>query len=176
MDALLPFSIPVSGLKEGIHHFDFEVKDAFFAAFEDSILKRAEVKVHLLLDKRPSLMMLEFALQGRVETDCDRCLGAFQLPIEVQHEVMVKYAEEPSDQADVVYIRREDARLHVAKLIYDFLHLSIPMHKTHDLIHETCDPKMTAFLQNAEEQKVKESVEADEDPKGIWDALKDLKW
>jgi len=174
MDALLPFSIPVSGLKEGVHRYAFQVDEAFFAAFEGSLLKRAAVEVDLELDKRPSLLLLTFRMQGWIEVECDRCLGAFQLPLEEEHELMVKYAEEVSDQAEVMYIRRDAFELNLAKQVYDFLHLSIPMHTTHDLVEQACDPEMLRYLRDTEEAEEKQTKPNDIPAEGVWDALKDI--
>ncbi len=173
MDVLLPFSIPLSGLREGVHRLRFQVESDFFGAFAGSLLQEAEVEVALELDKRPSLLMLAFDLKGWVKTDCDRCLEPFMLPIDKQYHLLVKYAEEAADEADVLYIRRDEPALNVAKLIYDFLHLSVPMHKTHDLVEGECDPAMLALLERSEENEAegKTEEEPSEDP---WSALKDL--
>ncbi len=174
MEALLPFSIPVSGLKEGVHQYVFQVDRAFFRAFEGALLDRAAVEVALELDKRPSLLLLTFRLKGWVEVECDRCLGAFQLPIEREHELMVKYAEEASDQAEVMYIRRDAFELNVAKPVYDFIHLSVPMHKTHDLIGEACRPEMLRFLQEEQKSEGKGEEEREIPAKDVWDTLRDI--
>ena len=173
MDVLLPFSIPLSGLREGVHRFSFRVDSAFFGAFEDSLLQEANVEVSLSLDKRPSLLMLEFELKGWLMTECDRCLEAFKLPVDKQYHLMVKYAEEAADEADILYIRREESELNVAKQVYDFLHLSLPMHKTHELVEGSCDPAMLAFLQQQEQEETSEETQ-EEKSESPWSALKDL--
>lgn len=146
MDYLDQFSIPVSGLRDGLHGYDFDIGAGFFQHFEGSPIKEAAVKVHLDFDKRYDMYMMDFQLGGTAKTTCDRCLGEFGFPIEDEQSLLVKFDDKEWEEADVVYILRSTQTLNVARYIYEFIHLAIPLTKTHDDAGETCNPEMLRFL------------------------------
>ena len=169
MDNLDHFSIPVSGLGGGLHGYDFSIGAAFFKHFEGSPIEKAKVEVHMDFDKRHDMFVLEFQLEGSVEVTCDRCLGPFDFPIDDSPALMVKFDDKEWEEADVVYILRSAQTLNVARYIYEFINLAVPMTKTHDDAGEACDPEMLRFL--AEGQNEPEE-EPGNNPFG--DALKGL--
>ncbi len=59
MDPLLPYSLPLKGLGNGIHHFDYQVDGEFFKAIEGSPIEAAEVAMQVDLDKQPRLLVFE---------------------------------------------------------------------------------------------------------------------
>ena len=46
------YNIPLSGLKEGRHTFDFEIGKEFFEEFEESEIKEGSLKAYVEMDKR----------------------------------------------------------------------------------------------------------------------------
>jgi len=60
LKSLQQYSIPFTGLKLGVHNFEFEVNDAFFGEFEYSLVKSGSLKVELELDKQETMMFLHF--------------------------------------------------------------------------------------------------------------------
>lgn len=172
MDPLISYSLPVSGLRDGLHHFDFQIDDHFFAAFESSAITSGDIDVHLTFDKQPSLFVLDFRIEGTIKQECDRCLELFDLPISVENSLKVKFDDNERDEDEVVYVSRERRQLNVARFIYEFVHLAIPMVKTHDMAEEECDPSFLEYLNKEEEQEPEK--ESEEKP-SVWDALKRLK-
>ncbi len=170
MDALPRFLIPVKGLGNEIHEFDFQVDNEFFSNFEESPIKKGQFSVKMTFDKRPDMIVLGFDFEGSIQTECDRCLEEMKFPIEGQHNLLVKYAtEDQPEEADIVYIGLETQQINVAKYIYEYICLDIPMIKTHDsaIDVQECDPEMLKYLdQNSEPEEKSENT--------IWDALKDL--
>lgn len=169
MDALPQFSIPFSGLGDGVHEFDFQVDTSFFAAFEASPIQQAEIKNHLIFDKRSDMMVLTFENKGTINTTCDRCLEAFDLPIDDTQSLIFKFSEGVSDDPDVVHLPKGSKTLNVAEYIYEFIILAIPMIKTHDLADEDCDEEMLDYLDPIEDEDT-----ADEPENPIWGALKNF--
>lgn len=151
MDALDHFSIPVSGLYNGLHEFDFQIDAAFFQRFQESPITEGEVAVHLLFDKRPDLYSMTFELNGTVRVICDRCLETFDLPIEDTQNLLVKFDEKEWEEAEVIYVKKGIQKLNVAKYIYEFINLAVPMVTTHDDAGERCDPEMLKFLTKEED-------------------------
>ncbi len=168
MDSLQEYSLPIDGLRTGIHEFGFEVDRSFFDAFENSAIEESNIEVQLTLEKRPNLFVLNFYVHGTIQTECDRCLEVFDLPIEGSHELMVKYAAEASEEMEVIYIQPETRVLNVARFVYEFIHLSVPMAKTHDVAGEECNPEILAFLEGQEFSDEPEN----EEPNPIWEALR----
>ncbi len=168
MDPLEHFTIPVSGLHNGLHEYDFSIDETFFQCFPESPIKDGSVAVHFIFDKSSDMYTLTFQLEGMVKTACDRCLEEFDLPIEADEMLLVKFDEKEWEDADIIYILKETPRLNVARYIYEFINLAVPIAKTHDDADEDCDPEMLKFLQQEEE--------ADEQSpsSSVWDALKGM--
>ncbi|MFQ5448128.1 MAG: DUF177 domain-containing protein [Saprospiraceae bacterium] len=167
MEALDQFTIPVSGLRDGLHEFDFSIGDEFFKCFEESPITHGQIEVRLRFDKQPDMYELAFDIKGTIVTPCDRCLEDFDHPIDDLQHLLVKFDEEEWEDADVVYIAPGTPSVNVAKYIYEFINLAIPMVKTHEKAGERCNPEMLKFLKRQD---------AGEKPRSnpAWDALRDI--
>ena len=138
MDPLKQYEIAFVGLKTGVHQFTFEVDEKFFELFSGALIKKAECKVDLKLDKRSTFFLLSFYLDGKVHLPCDRCASQLDYPLDNEYSVVLKFDEHREDEqddsnADVIYISHHDSLLNVAQLIYEFISLSIPLN------HINCD-------------------------------------
>ncbi len=60
MEKISAFLIPFIGLKDGVHHFDFIVNNEFFEGYDFFDLKKADVKVHLVFEKKNHNAKLRF--------------------------------------------------------------------------------------------------------------------
>lgn len=167
MHALEHFSIPVSGLRNGTHEYDFRIDTAFFQCFPESPIKDGDVAVHFIFDKQNDMYVLNFQLEGTVRTACDRCLEEFSLPIEADEMLLVKFDEKEWEDADIIYVLRDTPKLNVARYIYEFIILAVPIAKTHDDADEACDPEMLKYLQQGENSEPQA-------PSSVWEALKGL--
>ncbi len=132
MDYLKQFVIPFSGLKPGVHYFDFEVNDQFFTKFEYSEIKRGNIRIDLKFTKQERMFILDFRIKGVVEVVCDRCLEKFDLPISGTEKLMIKFGDEWREESDEVQIIPENEhQIDVSRFIYEFIILNIPMQKIH---------------------------------------------
>lgn len=170
MSAFVAYSIPIKGLKVGIHLFKFSIDSAFFSHFEDSPVEEGEIHFDLQLDKRPDMLILDFELQGRVKAECDRCTAIINMPLADSRELIVKYGEaEEGEDDEVVFIHREASEFNVAKYLYEFTVLALPITNTYDCQNEPNPPCNFDILKYL-------SPETDEQkPDNVWDALKGLK-
>ncbi|MEO0041463.1 MAG: hypothetical protein RL329_911 [Bacteroidota bacterium] len=149
MNVLAPFNIPILGLKKGIRSFDFEIDDAFFAAFEDSPIQSGAFKVHLDFDKKDNLFELTFKLKGNVATECDRCLADIRLPYADTQVLTVKIAHEvQEEEADIIWLTPDIPRLNVARFIYEYICLAMPYNKIYDCHKEKNPPCDQTVLKN----------------------------
>jgi len=173
MDPLVEYNIPVNGLSSGIHQFDYQIDQRFFSNFEHSPIATAKVKMEMVLEKKPSLYVLQFTFSGTVRTICDRCLVEIDLPIEGEERLLVKVAEETeSEDPEVVYLDPEAIRLEVADYIYEFIVLSIPIIKVYDCQEEEevpCDFDMLDKLVGEPEE---ETPDPDSSSNPLWEELK----
>ena len=135
MDILKPFSIPIKGLKNGVHEFDFHIGKSFFEQFEGSPIKEGQFDVHLNLEKRHDMLELNFDFSGTVPTECDRCLSPIHLPVSDNQDLLVKFSIVPMpEDAEVVYISPDAGEINVARYIYEFISLSMPYNNRYVII------------------------------------------
>ena len=134
-------------MRSGLHEYDFRIDQAFFQHFEGSPLQDANVNVHLLFDKHPDMYVMTFQISGTVKTTCDRCLEEFDLPIEDDQTLLVKFDEKESEDTDIIYILKGTQMLNVARYIYEFVNLAVPIVKHHEDAGESCNPEMLKYLE-----------------------------
>lgn len=174
MDGLVEYSIPIKGLRDGIHRFQFKIDRNFFKHFENSPVEQGQIDLTLTFDKRPDLYVLQFDFEGTIKTECDRCLETIDLPISGHQQLLVKFSfEEEAEEADVIYINPEDQKLDVSKFVYEFIILAIPIIKVYNCEDDEkrpCNEEMLRYLDEA----AQEPAEEDEDFNPIWEELKKL--
>jgi uncharacterized metal-binding protein YceD (DUF177 family) len=172
MDAFLAYSLPIQGLKAGVHHFKFEVDSAFFTHFEESPVQQGQVSFELTLDKRSDMMLFEVALEGYVRSVCDRCTADIDLPIEDERSLIVKFTEDDKDDSEdeVVFVQRDTPEFNVAKYLYEFVILALPITNVYDCEEDEAPPCNFEVLKHLKEDEEKEGQSS-----SIWDSLRDLK-
>ncbi len=178
MNHLRQFTIPILGLKVGIHEYNFSIGDEFFSHFEESPIEHGTFEVKLLIDLREEMLVLNFDFEGSIKTDCDRCLVPINLPIEGNEDLIVKYAEEADDEIDIVYIERGSAELNVATYIYEYICLAMPVtniYNCEDELENVCDLKMLEYLEKKPtEEPLEKEKEKDESSNSPWDELRNF--
>lgn len=173
METLNHYSIPLEGLKDGMHQFDFQIDEEFFKHFEKSPIEKGNFNLMLYFDKRPDLLVLTFDFKGSFHTNCDRCLENIHLPIQGNEQLIVKYADEPGEDAEVIYITRGTQHLNVAKFIYEFICLAIPIVRVYDCEADENPPCNKDILALLYQNDIEEEKEETKNP--VWDALKNFK-
>jgi hypothetical protein len=140
------YALNFKGLSLGAHHFEYAVDDDFFGAFEGSEITRGDVDVQVDLLKQPSMLTLNFEMQGDVEVACDRCLGEFRMPVDYRGTLLVKFADDPPESdGEVLWIHPAESQIDLAQYIYESIVLSLPFQRIHPVDDDgrpTCDPQM----------------------------------
>jgi uncharacterized metal-binding protein YceD (DUF177 family) len=177
MEPLIAYSIPIQGLLDGTHQFDYQIDRSFFENFEDSPIADGQIHLQLSFDKRPDLYVLWFEFEGTVKTECDRCLAAIDLPISGKQRLLVKLRETDtaSDDPEIIFISPEAQKLNVAPFAYEFICLAMPLIKVYDCENDeqsNCDEEMLAKLDQNSGFEPEEEEEPEENP--IWAELKKL--
>lgn len=174
MAKLSTYNIAFKGLGIGTHEFDYQIGKRFFEYFDGGIVGDGDVDVKVKLEKQSAFMALEFQVKGTVKIPCDRCLELFDQPVESKNTVYVKYGEENfEDGDDVIWIGADDVMINVAKLIYDFVVLSVPIKHVHPEDkkgNSLCDPEMLKKLSAMSVPEKGENPETD----SRWNELKKL--
>lgn len=180
VNLLKEYEIPFWGLKDGEHVYDFEVSEAFFSSFEYSELDAGNVKVDLMLEKRPRMLVLHYDISGTVEVMCDRCTDLFDLEIEGHHRLIIKFGDGSYEETEeIIVVPENEHTLNVAEHILEFIQLSLPSRRVHP--EGECNEEMLAslndYLLTSEpvdpEEQEEEEQEEEIDPR--WSALKGLK-
>ena len=166
------FEIAFVGLKPGLHSFEYDINDRFFEEFSSQDFSNVKVQVRLQLEKNTGFMILKFEVGGTVEVQCDRCGNRLPLELWDEFEMLVKMTDdadkmnEEEEDPDVFYIPRTESHLEVKKWIFEFVILSIPMHKMckeSEIGGPYCNKEVLAKLAGMNPQPVKD--------KSIWKDL-----
>ncbi len=168
------YNIEFKGLKEGIHEFEFEVEDSFFAHFEDRLVDKGKVIIKVTLEKRGTFLKLGLKVKGWLELTCDRCLEKYRQKIKNEAELFVKFGEnEYAENENVIWVHPEEYVINLAQIIYEYVSLSIPLRHVHPKNkngERECNREMI--------QKLKDYThtdgEGDQTTDPRWDALKKL--
>jgi uncharacterized metal-binding protein YceD (DUF177 family) len=144
------YDIPLSGLKEGSHLYDFDIDRDFFEAYDNSEISKCEINITANLVKRSAHMELTIKVGGRVMIVCDRCLEDYWQEIESNNVLLVKYGDQWEEVDDeVVMIPYGESSFDLSQFIYEFAHLALPIQRVHpdDKNGESgCDPLMIEKL------------------------------
>ena len=163
------YLIPISGLALGKHSFQYEITDEFFKGMDYSEIQQGNVNVNLDIDRVETMLTLTFDIEGTVRVMCDRCADEFDLPIESNQVFYIKLGTENAEESDDVMVMPADQHdFDLTSLIYEFIILSIPMHRVHP--EGQCNPEIIDMLNGM--QEVAEEDEETIDPR--WAALKDI--
>ncbi len=165
------YSIPLSGLKEGHHSFNFKINSRFFDLFEESEIKEGSLNVNVEAEKRSSLIEMNINISGIVRISCDRCLGVFDQRIDCGNRLLVQLGSgKDENDPDIVPVARDEKEIDLSQFVYEFIHLALPIQRIHpddDEGKSTCDQFM---LEKLKEHLVNEETRVD--PR--WEELKKL--
>ena len=176
MKAMKAYTIPFVGLKEGKHHFDYHIDNTFFSEYNYDEFNDANLKVALLFEKKTTLLELSFSVTGSVNVNCDVTNEPFDLNIEDDFKLVVKFGEDYNDDnEDILIIPHGEYQINVAQYIYELIALAVPVKKVHPGIEDgTLKSDILSKLEelSPEEQTKEEKNTEETDPR--WDTLKKL--
>lgn len=160
--------IVFSSLKEGVHHFEFEITPEFFAHFEYSFIQEAYINVKIEMEKKTNMLLFDFDLKGEIVTPCDRCTEDLRIPVEGEENLIIKFGEEKLNDTDDILVIDENAfEIDLSQQIYEYVHLLLPERNVHK--EKDCNPEV---IEKLNKLSVKRGSEGG-DPR--WDALKNIK-
>ncbi len=173
MMQLKEFNIPFSGLKQGKHEFSYSIDNAFFESFGYDEFNAADLKVEVVLDKRSTVLELEFQAAGTVNVNCDLSNEPFDLPLEATMELVVKFGEEYNDEDDdILILPHGEHQVNIAQYVYEMLVLAVPAKRVHPGVQD--GTLKSELLDRLEEMQPKEKDDNKEETDPRWDALKNF--
>jgi len=178
LKSLQQYRIPFTGLKLGVHEFEFEVNDAFFNEFEYSLVKKGELKVEIELEKQETMMLLQFHITGSINLACDVCLADYPYSVEIKERQIIKLNgndDIEDDTEEIIVLKRSETEINVATLIYEFITLAVPYISRCGNEGNTkwCDLEMIRKLEQLAPSPKEIEEQDNADPR--WEALKKIK-
>lgn len=178
------YVIPFIGLKPGIHTFDFSITDTFFEEIDYSILHSGNVDVRLELEKKETMLIADFTIDGFVFTDCDRCTDPVEVKVNGEYHIIFKFGHETSDDENLIVLHPDEFELDIRNNIYELITVSMPSRCIH--AQGDCNEEMLSTLEDYlvnpddededwEDEDFDDDEDDDEDdidPR--WKSLKDL--
>ncbi len=183
MKELSKYNIDIYGLEDKRYDYDMESGDAFFEEFDQDLVERGRIKTHIILNKTSTMMTLDFQIEGQLELTCDRSLESYEESFSSEQRMILKFGDRDEELSEEIeLINRNTNRINVAKYIFEFIALALPVKKIHPKYRKDDDDDL--FSQDDEEavlvyssEKPKQADESNEeevvDPR--WEALKKLK-
>ena len=163
--------IKFSGLKEGTHLFNYEIGNKFFKNFDYYDFLNAKLFAKLELEKQSTLLNLKFSFHGEIEVQCDVSMESFDLKLETEHAVVVKFKDDIISTDDkVIFMPAGSHSIDVSHLIYESIILAVPQKKVHPGIEN--GSLKSEIVEKLEELRPKKNFNEKTDPR--WDKLKDL--
>ena len=175
MKQLNDFLIPFMGLKLGKHQFDYQINNKFFENFDFDEYESSDIKVNVILEKKSTLLELNFKHKGTVKVPCDLTGELFDLPIKGKIKLVVQFGEAfNNDNDELLILPHGEHQIDISQYLYEMIVLSVPLKRVHPGIKDGTLKSET--LEKLNELKVKkttkENNKEDIDPR--WDKLKQL--
>lgn len=140
MNPLREYDINIVGLENKRYEYDFESGDAFFAALDQELIRKGNVQTRVVLDKSETMIRLNFHIVGTVEQICDRSLDEYDEPVDTQQMMLLKFGDHNEELSDEIeLIERNTATVNVARYIFEFISLSLPMKRLHPRFRDEDD-------------------------------------
>ena len=167
------FDIPFSGLKQGKHHFEYQIDNTFFDSFDYDEFNASDIAVVAVLDKMSTMMELTMQATGSVHVNCDITNEPFDQPVAGNLKLVVKFGEAFNDEDDeILVLPHGEHQFNIAQYVFEMLALAVPSKRIHPGVADgTLDSEV---LRKLEELQPKENNEQKDDTDPRWDALRNL--
>ena len=102
MKPLKAFDIQFVGLKLGSHQYEYKIEKTFFELFEFEEYNSVDVKIKLQLEKKTTLLELQFLAEGFVNVNCDVTNEPYNQAIQSEFSLVVKFGHEYNDKIHAI--------------------------------------------------------------------------
>ncbi|GGD20829.1 DNA-binding protein [Flavobacterium orientale] len=169
------FLIPFIGLKQGKHQFDYQIDKTFFDRFEYDEFENCAIQTSVVLDKKSTMLELQFKHKGTVNVPCDVTGEPFDLPIKGKIKLVVQFGDAFNDEnEELLILPHGEHQIDISQYIYEMIVLSVPLKRVHPGVKD--GTLQSEAIEKLEELAVKgvqeENITEETDPR--WDQLKKL--
>ncbi len=146
MRALNEYKIAFAGLTLGVHEYEFEVTDKFFASFDYSELRNCQIQLVVELEKKSTMLQLWFGFQGTATVICDRCGEDMEIDLDGEEELIVKFGSKGLDEQtdDILELPHGEHEVDISQFVYEFILLAVPFIHSHE--PSDCNPEVIKKL------------------------------
>lgn len=164
------YIVKFAGLPVGTHEFEFDINGTFFEQFDDCEITEANLQVVVVLLKQNNLMQLQFDINGTVNLDCDRCLIAYDFPIEASENLVVRFGNPEDSTDEIMVINEGEGQADVSHYLFEYITLALPYRRVPCEIDEDfeCDEDTLKKLNES-------SVDEEKETNPMWEKLNKLK-
>ena len=135
--------VELQRLSLGVHRFDIQLDDAFFASLEKTEILGGQVAAKATLNLREDFYTLSIAVQGTVRVVCDRCLDPMEITIDDEQEMD---SEELKEDESETTPDNQHSTIDLTWLAYEIVSINIPIVHCHP--DGGCNPQMDLLLQS----------------------------
>lgn len=168
------YIISFSGLKEGIHNFNFSLDKKFFEEYPVLESSEGAINIDVILNKTSLLLTFEMIMSGYLVIRCDRCLEEFNWPVEYRGQFYIKFKEDAHDSTDeIIFLRPNETEVNLKQYFLESIASVLPLQKIHPDLDDGssgCKAEMLNLLDK--HSSMDESTDDTTDPR--WAKLKDI--
>jgi len=125
------FDIMFVGLKIGEHAFSYKINNQFLAENDVKEVLEGEVEVNLILNKKETMLVLDFDLKGDVVVLCDLCLEKIRTKVSSNYKQIMKFSDDNIiEEEGIISIPSKECKINVEHTLYEMLSFSIPSKRT----------------------------------------------
>jgi uncharacterized metal-binding protein YceD (DUF177 family) len=166
------YLIPFIGLKLGKHQFEFQIDKKFFDEFQYDEFESCNIKVNVVLEKKTTMLEINFKHSGTVNLPCDLTGENFDLPIKGKLNLVVQFGDSyNNDNEELLVLPHGEHQVDISQYIYEMIALSIPVKRIHPGVKDGTIKNESLEQLNATSKEIS-SKENEIDPR--WDKLKKL--
>jgi uncharacterized metal-binding protein YceD (DUF177 family) len=165
------YIVKFAGLPVGSHQFEFDINGTFFEQFNDSEITEANLQVVVVLLKQNNLMQMQFDINGTINLSCDRCLTAYDFPVEASETLVVRFGNQEESTDEIMVINEGEGQADVSHYLFEYITLALPSRRVPCEIDEefNCDEDTL--------KKLNETIvpEEEKEVNPMWEKLNKLK-
>ncbi len=152
--------IPLHSLKNGEHEFHFTLDNSIFTDNQYDDIHDATLKADINFNKNSSILMFNFNISGSINLTCDRCGDNFDMPLNLERQLIVKTdCSSHQEEDDMVSLSADEYDFDAAPYIYQYVVLSLPMQRIHAVDKDgksECNPEILKKLDHIHVEKSNE--------------------
>ena len=127
-----------------MHTYEFEIADAFFEQVEYSLIEKGNVQVTLNLEKKETMMIGDFTIEGKVKASCDLCNDPVEVDIEGEYQLIFKFDDTPTDDETLIIVYPEEFEIDLRENLLELISVSLPSRTIHP--KGECNEEMLELL------------------------------